>query len=70
MADHSLQALVLNTGQATTRRLFGLMSFVLDAATVIDDLTVDRLFGGGGLDWFLTGIGDVIADQGLGEQGP
>ncbi|HKB02490.1 MAG TPA: PKD domain-containing protein, partial [Gemmataceae bacterium] len=38
-------------------------SYVLDAATVIDDLAPDRLHGSGGLDWFFTGVGDVVSSQ-------
>jgi Ca2+-binding RTX toxin-like protein len=41
---------------------------VLDVSTVFDDLTLDRLHGGGGLDWFFTGIDDVILALGSGEE--
>jgi hypothetical protein len=43
-------------------------SYVLDSTTVVDDGNVDRMFGSGGLDWFFTGIGDEIVDEGSGEE--
>jgi autotransporter-associated beta strand protein len=43
-------------------------SFVLNGTTVLDDLEVDLLSGGGGLDWFFTGVGDVIVHLAPGEE--
>jgi Ca2+-binding RTX toxin-like protein len=43
-------------------------SYFLDATTVIDDLEVDVLSGSSGLDWFFTGVGDVIVHRAPGEE--
>jgi autotransporter-associated beta strand protein len=43
-------------------------SVVLDATTVHDDLAIDHLHGGSGLDWFFAGVGDVVIDQGSDEE--
>jgi Ca2+-binding RTX toxin-like protein len=43
-------------------------NFLLDSTTVLDDLEVDLLSGGGGLDWFFTGVGDVIVHLAPGEE--
>ena len=46
--------------------------FKINSTTVLDDLAIDTLFGGGGLDWFLvatTGLYKDTHDAGIGEIG-
>jgi Bacterial Ig domain/FG-GAP-like repeat/PKD domain/RTX calcium-binding nonapeptide repeat (4 copies)/Beta-propeller repeat len=43
-------------------------AFKLDNTAVLDDSRPDTLWGHGGLDWFLTGVGDRIRDKAATEQ--
>jgi Ca2+-binding RTX toxin-like protein len=69
-APASLEALRTvwsNTGNSYGRRISSLINAAartrLSASTVLNDLHVDTLFGDNDLDWFWSGLGDVLADR-------